>query len=115
MILGISLHFRMTTQTGVSIFDLDLYFTVHQLCKFAWRNIAFGRILVLFLHENIYMYMYCGPHLKKLSNLPIRYIFVEKTEKYIPDTFFYLRSYERFVCFYDNKGKIVSLPQVFLF
>ena len=47
MILGISLHLGMTTQTAVSIFDLDLYFTVHRLCKFAWRNIAVCGILVI--------------------------------------------------------------------
>ena len=29
MILGISLHLGMTTQTAVSIFDFDLYFIVH--------------------------------------------------------------------------------------
>ena len=51
MILGISLHVGITTQTAVSIFDLDLYFMVQQLCKSASillpcsRNIA--RILVL--------------------------------------------------------------------
>ena len=38
-ILGISLHLGMTTQTAVFIFDLYLYFVVHQLCKFM-RNIA---------------------------------------------------------------------------
>ena len=35
MILGISLHIRMTTQTALSLFDLDLYCTAHRLCKFA--------------------------------------------------------------------------------
>ena len=50
MILGISLHLGMT---AVFIFDLDLYFMVHQLCKFVStslphrRNIAFSGILVL--------------------------------------------------------------------
>ena len=34
MILGISLHLLMTSQTAVSIFDLDLYFMVPGLCKF---------------------------------------------------------------------------------
>ena len=32
---GIGLHLGMTTQTAVSIFDLNLYFMVHQLGKFA--------------------------------------------------------------------------------
>ena len=31
MIVGISLLLGMTTQTAVSIFDLDLYFMVHRL------------------------------------------------------------------------------------
>ena len=35
IILGISMHLGMTTQTAVSIFDLDLNFTVHQLYKLA--------------------------------------------------------------------------------
>ena len=42
MKLGISLHLRMTAQTTVSIFDLDLYFTVRQFCKFhgaTWWNL----------------------------------------------------------------------------
>ena len=52
MRLCISLHFGMTTQTAVSTFVLDLYFTVHQLykCESTFlpcrRDIAFGRILV---------------------------------------------------------------------
>ena len=33
MMLGTGLFLGMTTQTAVSMFDLDLYFTVHQLCK----------------------------------------------------------------------------------
>ena len=65
MILGISLHLGTTSQTAVSVFDHNLYFMVHRLCKFTWRNIAFGRILIVvfffrtksmklvFLHENI--------------------------------------------------------------
>ena len=48
MMLGISLHLGITTQTAVSIFELNLYFTVHRICKFAWRNIAFNGILVTF-------------------------------------------------------------------
>ena len=46
MILGISLHLGMTTQAAVAICDLNLFFTFHQLCKFAWHNIAFRIILV---------------------------------------------------------------------
>ena len=46
MILGINLHLEMTTQTAVSIFDRNLYFTVHRLCKFAWQDIAFSGICV---------------------------------------------------------------------
>ena len=46
MILGISLHSGMTTQTAVSIFDLDLYFMAHRFCQFAWRNIALKEYVV---------------------------------------------------------------------
>ena len=61
MILGISLHLGMTSQTAISMFDLNLYFMVHQLCKFALtslprrRDIVFGGILVqdFLLKENI--------------------------------------------------------------
>ena len=35
LILGIGLHSGKETQIAVSIFDLYLYFMVHQLCKFA--------------------------------------------------------------------------------
>ena len=38
MILCISLHLGMTTKTAVSIFNLNIYFMVHRLCKFAWCN-----------------------------------------------------------------------------
>ena len=53
MMLGISLHLGMTTHTAVSIFDLDLHFTVHQLCKFVWHDIVFGRNHALF---NLYIF-----------------------------------------------------------
>ena len=56
MILGISLHLGMTTQTAVSICDLDLYFTVHCLCKFEWRDIAFDGILELYQDHNIWFH-----------------------------------------------------------
>ena len=46
MILGINFHLGMTTQAAVAICDLNLFFTFHQLCKFAWHDIAFRRILV---------------------------------------------------------------------
>ena len=54
MIFGISLHLRMITQIAVSIFDLDLYFTVHRHCKFVCCDKAFGRILVLLGHISTY-------------------------------------------------------------
>ena len=61
MILGKSLHLVMTSQTAVSMFDLNLYFMVRWLCKFALtslprrRDIAFCGILVqdFLLKENI--------------------------------------------------------------
>ena len=52
MIIGISVHKGMITQTAASVFDSDLYFTVHRLCKFAWRDMEFRRILVLILKGN---------------------------------------------------------------
>ena len=58
MILRISLHSGMTTQTAVSLFDLDLYFTGHQLCKFAWCDIASGRILVLFIDQFFFYFFF---------------------------------------------------------
>ena len=47
MILFITVHLGMIAQTAVSISDLDLYFMVHCLCKFAWCDIAFGGILAI--------------------------------------------------------------------
>ena len=62
IILGIRLYLLMTSQTTVSIFDLDLYFMDPRLCKFfrispcqtepfeillpCRCDLAFGRILV---------------------------------------------------------------------
>ena len=57
MIPGISLHLGITTRAAISIFDLDLYFTVHRLREFAWRDIAFGRILVSF-HQWVHLFIH---------------------------------------------------------
>ena len=57
IIIGISLHLGMTTQTAVSIFDLNLYFTIHRLCKFVLRNTAFIRILDIDLNLLVLYYI----------------------------------------------------------
>ena len=42
MVIGVN----RDDNSAVAMFDLDLYFMVHRLCKFVWHNIAFGGILV---------------------------------------------------------------------
>ena len=47
MILDIGLHLGMTTQIAVSIFDLDLYFMAHRLCKFDFPTTMKATVMIL--------------------------------------------------------------------
>ena len=61
LILGTSLHLGMTTLMWVSMFDLDLYFTVHQLCYFYvnpdvtvyFSRTTWVRVLILGMHFHL--------------------------------------------------------------